>query len=796
MKESSNYGETIRDKLTLSPIEKYIKYDRYPYKMVLSIFLVILTTLATFNLLNIYSLSGQAQIKVFKQIMNFSETPNGENDFLCIPDFQNHLLTVISNLQNMKEFLFQKVDDDDTTYTIEVVPFYPLADAKLMDRQHRNSSNNTKNNISVIDINENYHDNSFYNHSFFSENYSYTINISEGIVRPFDLNSVNSIKSFLQRIKSFSLNVLNLKLDMSTPKKTVDYHTCWNIRMEYKNHKAASVRAKPTSSFFPCENTKEADYDGDGEDDSDEPVTAQIFPNNISQKRLPKFLKNKNVLNLNQLEYSEKFMGDSIITLHLLIFILAAASLILNLKYIYEMMHVYLQTLIKSKRKIIMTDSINPAEYPNEKDVVLFKNQPPRKSMKTLDKLLDADKPWHLLSFREKMLFFDFWFLLGIVSNMVQMWASILVLSQEISSKEYHGTYSIEVLVGFSCFLSWFNLIRYLEYNKSIFTISNILKRSLPQMLLFIIGFIPIFMAYVFLGVSLFWRYEKFKDPNEATMSLFSLIMGDSIFYFLSTVNRYGLLSLIYFFSFLIVFFMAIQNIFVSIICSKANVKDDKEQNNKKKTIAKTDNSPRNSQNDLIDVTSNNTNTNSNNNTITRAPSKPALFRKQVSHENFTTIGENNWKHKTLQRMQTLSPVSNENPLLVSQTAFKRTLERRVTLNTNVQPALSEEGAFSNLMKSIPFRKYKSIKNEFKNIEMIEYEKDRILNECKFFADKILACLDSMYIDNVSDLEFYQLGLIDRVKIMKEYLKTLREMEIKVKKKIEEADIIKRKLFN
>lgn len=38
------YNETLKDKFTLSPFEKYIKYGRFPYKFVIACFLVFLTT--------------------------------------------------------------------------------------------------------------------------------------------------------------------------------------------------------------------------------------------------------------------------------------------------------------------------------------------------------------------------------------------------------------------------------------------------------------------------------------------------------------------------------------------------------------------------------------------------------------------------------------------------------------------------------------------------------------------------------------------------------------------------------
>jgi len=564
-----------------------------------------------------------------------------------------------------------------------------------------------------------------------------------------------------------------MKLYTNTQFKTVDYHTCWDVDVHYSFHNEAFIMAKSVCNFMPC--------------------------NNVNENGIPvdsTKLLSGNKVKLNQLEYSEKFMGDSVITLHLAIFLFGAVSLILHLKYIYEMMQVYIQTLIKSK-STRMKESVLVSEYSNETDIQLFQKKISVKAVKSLEKLLETDKPWHMLTFREKMLFFDFWFILGIVGNMVHIWASILVFAQEIGSNDYHGTYDIEILIGFSCFLAWFNIIRYLEYNKNIFTISNILRKSLPQMLFFIIGFIPIFMAYVFLGVSLFWRYEKFKNPNEATISLFSLIMGDSIYYFITTVRGYGLLSLIYFFSFLIIFFMAIQNIFVSIICSKAREKDPEPKNAEKANIPSVENQVDDSKSDIQDLMIVN--------------SEPRKMKKLGSLENMSESAMPLWQSKGLTRNYTSntpkSSSSRANEQLgssqmgarmsqfgISQMGVSRipnALERRVS---NPNALVSQEGPLKNLLRTVTLRARTnmSMKN-LKNLEELEFEKDRIIVRLKHDTESTLWFLDTLAKENV-ELEFYKLTLRDQVIIRKEYLVELSHLSEKLKELIHIADKLKKDL--
>ena len=605
-------------------------------------------------------------------------------------------------------------------------------------------------------------------------------------MQPFLLNSTKDIKKFLQRVHKFSFHVQNIKLFTNTIYGTVDVHTCWDVEVQYSFHDQAYILAKAFTSFRPCDNVNETEPNGD---------------DGVSRRRLSE----KKAMRLNKLEYSEKFMGDSVISLHLAIFLCAAVSLVLNLKYIYEMMQVYVQTLMKSKTKR-MNESINVSEESNDQDVSQIRRKTSIKAVKTLEKILENDKPWHQLSFREKLLFFDFWYFVGILGNMVQIWASVLVFAQEIGSNDYHGTYFIGILIGFSCFLAWFHLIRYLEFNRSIFTISNILKRSLPQMLFFIIGFIPIFMAYVFLGVSLFWRFDKFKNPNEATMTLFSLIMGDSIFTFITTHTGWGLISLLYFFSFLIIFFMAIQNIFVSIICSKAREKEKDPETNKKELNPTIEGDSKQDFQDLMARPSRILKKKKSLDDVrepqplttttepqkffkrTRTSMSPRNSRDNQNQGDFGTTSQ--WGNNNDVRVS--QSRKNSQGVTTSQMGLSRgnTLQRRLT-RKNITQA---EGPLYNVLGVLALKpkRMEEIGNRGA-IEDREFAKDSIEARIKHESEEALWILDGMAKEN-SELEFYKLGFRDQVLIKKEYLDHLKRLDVKLKELIKVAKKMKKEV--
>ena len=86
-----------------------------------------------------------------------------------------------------------------------------------------------------------------------------------------------------------------------------------------------------------------------------------------------------------------------------------------------------------------------------------------------------------------------------------------------------------EVFLGLGCFMAWIHVAKYLEYTNNMYLLSNTLKYGFPNIVKFIMGLLPIFMAYIYLGRCLFWKYQKFESNNDAFLTLFSIITGDII---------------------------------------------------------------------------------------------------------------------------------------------------------------------------------------------------------------------------------------------------------------------------
>jgi hypothetical protein len=77
----------------------------------------------------------------------------------------------------------------------------------------------------------------------------------------------------------------------------------------------------------------------------------------------------------------------------------------------------------------------------------------------------------------------------------------------------------------------------------------------------------PIFLGFIFFGLCMFWRSERFINTSTAMITLFAMSNGDSvidIFYDLARVNF--LFGQIYCYLFCIIFIIVFMNVFISII--------------------------------------------------------------------------------------------------------------------------------------------------------------------------------------------------------------------------------------
>lgn len=95
---------------------------------------------------------------------------------------------------------------------------------------------------------------------------------------------------------------------------------------------------------------------------------------------------------------------------------------------------------------------------------------------------------------------------------------------------------TVEVFLGFGCFMTWASFTRYFENTKDFNLISRtfgvaipvllrtILANILGTILVTILGITPTFIGYALLGMCLFWPYaEKFETFSKTVYILYSV---------------------------------------------------------------------------------------------------------------------------------------------------------------------------------------------------------------------------------------------------------------------------------
>jgi len=169
---------------------------------------------------------------------------------------------------------------------------------------------------------------------------------------------------------------------------------------------------------------------------------------------------------------------------------------------------------------------------------------------------------WDMLRQKDKKNFVSRLNYLQLISNIVQLLGAVLTLYE---SKEIIIT--TKYVVGVSAAVSYLNLMKYLKYYSNFQTIINTLLKSIPYLILYFIGTMPLFLSFMVLAIANFPYSERFYSFTRVILNLFGMMNGDSILDVINDMidNNY-FLGHIYIYLFLILFICFVINIFVSII--------------------------------------------------------------------------------------------------------------------------------------------------------------------------------------------------------------------------------------
>lgn len=155
------------------------------------------------------------------------------------------------------------------------------------------------------------------------------------------------------------------------------------------------------------------------------------------------------------------------------------------------------------------------------------------------------------------------WSFICLFGNVLQILGSSISIFTSI-------THSAQILIGLGTFFACLNIVRYIELNKKFSEIYDTLKFSYPNVYRYLISVSPIVFGFLFFGVCVFWENERFSNVSGSILSLFSIMMGDSIYDILTELKSLqgvkSFIGLLYGMTFCMVTILIILNLFIQII--------------------------------------------------------------------------------------------------------------------------------------------------------------------------------------------------------------------------------------
>ena len=527
-KLSIEYSERI------SPIEKYNKYGIFPIKMVIHILaifgafqvIIIICKLTTFS---------RAQEYVF--LNNFISNDDKEggdvnrNKFIySISDLASNIKTSLENYDNLNSNSIEKV---------EISKEDPLIEFTFYSGNFKNSRFYNRRDPKIK---------SYHSHEKKGKIKEYLFPISSRDIGIFK-SSNEEIREFLQDVMNFKI-IFNIRVIAHNFYDYYDECLDWTVNQIYYFEQRSNINLSLLTKRSSCK-----DYDHN---------TGYIV----------------------KLLYKLYWV-------HLLILILAIISFIHCVTYISKIAHIYLHNKkefeVKNKQEMKSFSRSEDSEYfnplltnleneenknliPNfsideDDDKVNFIHKTSINSNVRIRSSFGNEDDDNVKPKKNRKNEKDHnlnlgWTLICLIGNIFQILGSFIYFIESSNDQTIN-----ELMIGLGALCAVMNLGRYLEYSVDYGSIYNTVTYSMPTVIRYLLGVMPIFIGYILLGLCLFWKSDFFSSPSMSFITLFSLSQGDStldIFKDLGSISYF--LGYLYTFTFCMFFFVIVMNIFIAII--------------------------------------------------------------------------------------------------------------------------------------------------------------------------------------------------------------------------------------
>ena len=286
------------------------------------------------------------------------------------------------------------------------------------------------------------------------------------------------------------------------------------------------------------------------------------------------------------------------IWLNLLTVIFSIISLILQAKYVFEIVTMYnvvkqrYFTLKKNKKshfsrlQDLNTENENSRAHlrinndtgeesmdslrssinlgVNNQSNTLNSDSTVRESYMTLNTETTTDEVnlnWDDLTLSDKALIFNFWTFLIMLGDIMQISGSIF-----LSINTETTVYQSEVLLGFGALLAWISLIKYSENAKGYNIITNTIVNSSFVLSKAMIGILPVLIGFGLFALCFFSSNRRYGSIALSLFTLNAMANGDSVFdIWYATYAVGNLVGQIFQYLFMFLAICVIQNVFITI---------------------------------------------------------------------------------------------------------------------------------------------------------------------------------------------------------------------------------------
>eukprot|EP01107_Rhizomastix_libera_P012777 TRINITY_DN3308_c0_g1_i2.p1 TRINITY_DN3308_c0_g1~~TRINITY_DN3308_c0_g1_i2.p1 ORF type:complete len:598 (+),score=175.39 TRINITY_DN3308_c0_g1_i2:46-1794(+) len=145
-----------------------------------------------------------------------------------------------------------------------------------------------------------------------------------------------------------------------------------------------------------------------------------------------------------------------------------------------------------------------------------------------------------------------------------------MLYTEIIGVQEGYGKTKYHFFFGFALFLSVLHFLQYIKQSSLLNSLMLTLSFAFGKVIAFFVSVAPIFLAYLFFGISVFGKIiEEMKSIKDGAVLLFSLFSGDviySTFYKFNKKSRFPFLGEIYLYTFVLFFITVVFNISLLLI--------------------------------------------------------------------------------------------------------------------------------------------------------------------------------------------------------------------------------------